>query len=272
MKYSLLILLSLLILPVISLPQVAQAGDCQDPVYNREWSGEVTTGAFFRDIACMEGSVIMTTLPVGTKVNVIGETDGWYKIQTADGMVGYVGQWLISVTSTSGFYDFSYVEPDPEPTLYSSASMVDRVRGYILLQVEEHGEAWYIPPDEDYRYYMKDGATAYEMLRAFGLGITDSDLASIPSVGSTSEMDSSSSICSYNSTANRLKGKILLQVEQHGEAWYIDPDICRRIYMRDGEAAYSIMRYLSLGITNADLNKIVSKIFEALPYAATWNH
>ena len=54
----------------------------------------------------------------------------------------------------------------------------------------------------------------------------------------------------------RLNGKILLQVEAHGEAWYVDPKTGYRYYMKDGDAAYQIMRFLSLGITNENLRKI----------------
>ncbi|MDD5110240.1 MAG: hypothetical protein PHI63_03415 [Patescibacteria group bacterium] len=56
--------------------------------------------------------------------------------------------------------------------------------------------------------------------------------------------------------ANRLKGRILLQVESRGEAWYINPVDGKRYYMADGDSAYQIMRFLSLGITNANLRKI----------------
>jgi len=56
--------------------------------------------------------------------------------------------------------------------------------------------------------------------------------------------------------AERTSGKILLQVERHGEAWYVHPKTGIRYYMKDGEAAYNLMRYYSLGITNADLEKI----------------
>jgi len=62
---------------------------------------------------------------------------------------------------------------------------------------------------------------------------------------------------SYDSNlTNRLKGKILLQVEKNGQAWYINPDDAKRYYMPDGDAAYQIMRFLSLGISNVDLYKI----------------
>lgn len=142
--------------------------------------------------------------------------------------------------------------------LTGQAAVIDSTRGYILLQVEKSGEAWFVNPADDYRYYMKNGEVAYQMMRDFGLGITDNDLNKIPAVSDTTEMNNSSSICKSNSLANRLKGTILLQVQQNGEAWYIYPKTCRRIYMKDGEAAYSIMRFLGLGITNQNLNLITA--------------
>lgn len=51
-----------------------------------------------------------------------------------------------------------------------------------------------------------------------------------------------------------LEGKILLQVEGNGEAWYVYNS--KRYYLADGEAAYKIMKFLSLGITNSDLSQI----------------
>lgn len=56
--------------------------------------------------------------------------------------------------------------------------------------------------------------------------------------------------------AEKLKGKILLQVESKGEAWYVDPRTSNRHYMANGNEAYRIMRYLGVGITNSNLNKI----------------
>ncbi|MCX6744595.1 MAG: amidohydrolase family protein [Candidatus Parcubacteria bacterium] len=156
-------------------------------------------------------------------------------------------------------------------TLFASAAtLTQRLSGYILLQVQANGEAWYVNPTDSMRYYMKDGAVAYQMMRDFGLGITDADLAKIPAVSSTSAMNASASICSINTTANRLKGKILIQVQQHGEAWYIYPKTCRSIYMKDGQAAYEIMRFLGLGITNNDLTLIpVNQNSGTTPTAST---
>jgi exopolysaccharide biosynthesis protein len=149
------------------------------------------------------------------------------------------------------------------PSLASSFGQ--DLAGTILLQVQAHGEAWYVHPDKHTRHYLKDGEAAYTIMRFLSLGISDGDLALIPSVVDTTEMNTSSSACSSNSLANRLKGNILLQVEQNGEAWYIDVEKCRRIYLKDGEAAYDVMRFLGLGITNADLNKVTIAQDSVLP-------
>jgi len=54
----------------------------------------------------------------------------------------------------------------------------------------------------------------------------------------------------------KMKGKILLQVESKGEAWYVNPKDSKRYYMADGNSAYDVMRNLGVGVTNSDLAKI----------------
>lgn len=61
---------------------------------------------------------------------------------------------------------------------------------------------------------------------------------------------------------NKLKGKILLQAESSGEAWYVNPADGKRYYMANGNEAYNVMKKLSLGVTNDSFDKInSSKIF-----------
>lgn len=55
---------------------------------------------------------------------------------------------------------------------------------------------------------------------------------------------------------SKLKGRILLQVESKGEAWYVNPKDSKRYYMANGSEAYNIMRNLGVGVTNKDLTKI----------------
>jgi len=249
MKHSLFIfpVLFTLMISLFVTVNPAQAGDCyQDPIYDRTWAAHISHAAFVRDKACMEGSVVKSTLALNTKINIIAETDGWYKIKAANGTEGWIGQWLITIDNKNGFQDLGTVSTTP-PTTETSSSLTNRLKGYILLQVENNGEAWYVHPIFGKRYYLKDGPTAYEMMRAFGLGISNQDLARVKN----GEWE----------ITNRLKGRILLQVEEHGEAYYIHPKTGEAIYMKDGEAAYSIMRFNSLGIKNSDLELIGSSEF-----------
>jgi hypothetical protein len=52
---------------------------------------------------------------------------------------------------------------------------------------------------------------------------------------------------------NQLKGRILLQVERNGEAWYVNPTDEKRYFLGRPADAFAIMRQLGIGITNADL-------------------
>ena len=62
-----------------------------------------------------------------------------------------------------------------------------------------------------------------------------------------------------------LHGRILLQVERNGEAWYVNPEDGKRYYMPTGQAAYDIMRFLGLGITVSDLAQIPKASTSAVP-------
>jgi len=56
--------------------------------------------------------------------------------------------------------------------------------------------------------------------------------------------------------AKKLAGRILLQVESRGETWYINPQNLRKYYFRDSVEAFSLMKKLSIGISNNNLKKI----------------
>lgn len=55
---------------------------------------------------------------------------------------------------------------------------------------------------------------------------------------------------------NTHLGKIFLQVEDKGQAWYIDPKNKKRYFLNKPMDAFTIMRKLSLGINNSDLSQI----------------
>jgi len=83
------------------------------------------------------------------------------------------------------------------------AKLVSKLKGRILLQTQQHGEAWYLNPTDGKKYYMKDGATAYDMMRKFGMGITDADLEKIPQGNLSGVVSAPSTSAEYKSALNK---------------------------------------------------------------------
>ncbi len=186
-------------------------------------------------------------------------------------------------------------------SLLSTKAQIDltkKLSGYILLQVEGHGESWYLNPQDYKRYYLGKPIDAFNIMKKFGIGITNKNLEKIP-IGLISYKCSDSDgdglcdnlevalgtnpykfdsdndgyndkeeiINNYNPVGtgkinidknfvqNNL-GKIFLQTERNGEAWYLNPKDQKRYYLGCPLDALMIMRFLSLGINNNNLNKI----------------
>lgn len=136
----------------------------------------------------------------------------------------------------------------------NAASLGYRLSGKILLDVERNGEAWYIYPEDNKRYYLGRPTDAFAIMRELGLGINDENFYKI---ATSSLVATSSSNEEWDNTlARKLSGRIVLQVEQNGEAWYINPDDLRKYYLGRPEDAFEIMRELGLGITRENLAQI----------------
>lgn len=179
--------------------------------------------------------------------------------------------------------------------------LINNLRGNIVLQVEEHGEAWYLNPRDEKKYYLSRPNEAFLMMRALSVGVSNADLWKIP-VGlikdllvldtdsdkdglsdrmekglftnlnqADSDKDGFTDYLEIDTGNNplgsgkikidqkiidKLKGKILLQTENNGEAWYLNPLDQKRYYLGRPAEAFAIMQHLSIGISNKDLNQI----------------
>src|SRR5437868_1295539 len=89
------------------------------------------------------------------------------------------------------------------PKLVFASSLAAQLSGRILLQVESHGEAWYVNPVNDERYSLGSPDDAWNLMRTLALGISNADLA--------------------RSLPQRLAGRILFAVQDHGKAYYVEP-------------------------------------------------
>jgi len=132
-------------------------------------------------------------------------------------------------------------------------STANNLSGRILLDVERNGEAWYIYPEDNKRYYLGRPADAFSVMRELGLGITEYDFQQIAQAGMT--VDGNLEL------TKKLAGRIILQVEKNGEAWYINPVDLKKYYLGRPDDAFKIMRELGLGISRKDLAIIHKNTF-----------
>jgi hypothetical protein len=118
-------------------------------------------------------------------------------------------------------------------------TLAERLSGKILLQVEDNGEAWYVNPDNKERYFLGRPANAFQLMRDLSLGISNKDYDA------------------WQGTAPaRLKGKIVLKVEDLGKAYYISPEDSKLHYLGRPADAFQVMREQGLGITNLSLGTV----------------
>lgn len=121
-------------------------------------------------------------------------------------------------------------------------SLGEKLQGKIILQVENNGEAWYINPADQMRYFLGRPADAFNLMRELGLGISNKDFDAFNMVAPA-----------------KLAGKILLKVESNGEAYYVNPVDFKMYYLGRPADAFKVMRELGLGISNNDIGKITIK-------------
>ncbi len=123
--------------------------------------------------------------------------------------------------------------------VFGASTISNRLSGRILLQVEDHGKAWYVNPENEKRYYLGRPSDAFLVMRELGLGVSNKDFDSF---GEFAPM--------------RLSGKILLKVEDNGKAYYVNPIDLKMHYLGRPTDAFNLMRELGLGISNSDLDKL----------------
>ncbi|KKR32234.1 MAG: Thrombospondin type 3 repeat superfamily protein [Candidatus Falkowbacteria bacterium GW2011_GWF2_39_8] len=171
-----------------------------------------------------------------------------------------------------------------------------KLKGRIILKVEAKGEAYYINPSDKRMYSLGRPDDAFKVMREKGIGITNailnkiqiglSDLSGADTDGDgLSDLletaigtdlnkadtdgdgfgDKEELINGFNpkGTGNistqiipSYAGKIFLQVEGKGEAWYVNPVDNKRYFLGRPADAFNVMRKLGLGIANKDFDRM----------------
>jgi hypothetical protein len=125
----------------------------------------------------------------------------------------------------------------PQTTL--AVTMANKLSGKILVSVEEKGEAWYVNPSDQKRYYLGRPNDAFVLMKQLATGINNQTHAKLTQVVPT-----------------KLLGKIVINVENKGAAYYLNPGDSKMYSLGRPAEAFAVMRKLGTGISIANLSNI----------------
>lgn len=125
----------------------------------------------------------------------------------------------------------------------------ERYSGSIIAE-DNHFAAsyWYVEPESQSRYFLADGKSVSQLLAKMGIGISNYDLAKIPTSTASTNID-------YKLTSD-MRGKFLLQVEESGQAWYVNPLDNFRYPIANGQAGFEELTKLSVQVNDVKLRAI----------------
>jgi len=119
-------------------------------------------------------------------------------------------------------------------------SLGSRLSGRILLQVEDRGQAWYVNPENEKKYYLGTPEESFALSRQLGFYMDKNILNNYLN----------------NSFPDNYSGRVIINAQETFEAYYINPLDLKALSLNSPQDAFNIMRDLSLGITNEDLKLI----------------
>lgn len=144
----------------------------------------------------------------------------------------------VSTSETQNVIQDNTVSEEKKLVSKIDSTLSNKLQGYILLQVEKNGEGWYVFPSDIKKYYLGRPADAFAIMRKLGLGAKHDFIKA------------------YSIYPSNVLGKILIDVNDNGKAYYIYPKDKKAYYLGRPDDAFAVMRKLGLGITNNDIRKI----------------
>jgi len=253
-KIAGLTLSSLALFSIFNISPV-KAMDCgNDPVYTRNLTGQTTIGSRVRSIACMEGSDILTVIPSGTNVHIIAETDGWYKVKVGN-KTGWVGSRLIKVSgeatqtsarelvqtrnevkkqvrTLSGLPIIGISERNFARLQAGNSGLVNRLKNKIVLRVNFHGKAYLVKEGgelksltgAEVRAYHKGQKIVKKEVKKVTDKVETTTKLVVRKIIGISESNFEKLKAGNHSLLRHLSDKIILRVQSHGEAYWVNPN------------------------------------------------
>lgn len=140
----------------------------------------------------------------------------------------------------------------------SAGTVVDAFRGHVLLQAEANDQAWYVSPKFLTRFSIATSSDFASVVRRVGIGVSNSNLAKIPVTGM-------SAIQSDSTLRRQLAGYFVVQVQDRGQIWYVDP-VTRTRQLVDQTDPQSVLSPLATRVTDGTLDLIPTSVNLDVPF------
>lgn len=118
----------------------------------------------------------------------------------------------------------------------------------VVLNDGYNKDYYYIEPQTQEKYYIRDDVTLLKMMRRLGRTIGAKNLPALP-------QNKTDKNANYN-LVNKWRGNFLLQTDDNNTAWYINPLDNLRYKIEGGKNGLKTLQDLAINIANVQLNAI----------------
>ena len=138
----------------------------------------------------------------------------------------------------------------PSVSFAKAQPILVRYSGKVVVQAEDKTKTWYIDPIKKEKYSLNNAKDALVIMQNLGIGISNKDINRIKLP--TSKYSNWKDYI----FAKNISGRIFVQVQDKGQAWYIDSINYRKYYLGTADNALKVLKSLSIKAKVSDINQI----------------
>jgi len=183
------------------------------------------------------------------------------------------------------------------PLTTQNNNLYNQLKGRIIITPQSNGEAYYISATEKKVYYLGDNSQALRVMQGLGSGTNSATLRKVSTgygklTGYDSDRDGlpdnfesliGTNPYTFNTDGDRhsdkteidhnydptvgngkrltmpanLKGRIFLQVDRNGEAWYMNPVDGKKYWLNTQDDMSNLIKKFGLGVSNYNFSLLV---------------